>query len=333
MKLKNSFIILLFLLGIQSCKNDIEINAPWKETAIVNGFLDIGTAQQYIRITKTFQNASNLTPQQAAQISDSVYFDTLIVNVIDLTSGVDTFSFIKTTSIPKDTGYFASDKNILYYCNNMLPKLGHVYQLIILNPKSGKTYLSQTSIVGKTSIMPNNSSSSPYRFDIYYDPNIPNYIQFEWSPVPSAFIYTALIRYYYTENNISKSADEILVPNDEEVKTSPDTYFLNFQSFKMNQFLIDYFGRRDTADHSVFRKITEIDYVVLSGSKDLLNAVDLSKPNTSLLQVKPDFSNIQNGLGLFTSRSTTTLKVPFDLLTPYSSEKNLTLNVRGFAQP
>ena len=96
----------------------------------------------------------------------------------------------------------------------MLPKLGHVYQLIILNPKSGKTYLSQTSIVGKTSIMPNNSSSSPYRFDIYYDPNIPNYIQFEWSPVPSAFIYTALIRYYYTENNISR------MDNDSIAKTN-----------------------------------------------------------------------------------------------------------------
>ena len=327
MKLKNSFIILLFLIGIQSCKNDIEINAPWKETAIVNGFLDIGTTQQYIRITKTFQNAANLTPQQAAQISDSVYFDTLIVNVIDLTTGVDTFHFFKNTSIQKEPGYFASDKNILYYCDNLLPKLGHIYQLSIVNPKSGKTYLSQTSIVGKTTIMPNNSSGSPYRLDIFYDPNIPNYIQFEWNPVSNAFIYTALIRYYYTENSIQKTADESIAINDQS------TFFYNFQSYQMNQFLLGYFGRRDTSDHSVFRKITEINYVVLSGSKDLLTAVDLSKPNTSLLQVKPDFSNVQNGLGLFTSRSTTSLKVPFDLLTPYSSEKNLTLNVRGFAQP
>ena len=326
-------ICLLFFSGlfiIQSCKNDIEINAPWKETAVVNGFLDISTSQQFIRITKAFQNASNLTPQQSAQISDSIYFDTLFVKITDLSDTSQNFLFYKNTSIPKDSGYFSNNINILYACYNFTPILGHVYKLFILNPKSGKTYTSQTSIVGQTHIMPTNTPpNNIYKLDIFYDPNIPNYIQFQWNPVPSASIYTALIRYNYIENNnpISKSIDQYISINDQTV------FFYNFFSSQMNQFLINSFGRRDTADHSVYRKITEIDYVVLSGSSDLLTAVDLSKPNTSLLQVKPDFTNIQNGLGLFTSRSTSILNVPFDMLTPYSSEKNLTLNVRGFAQP
>ncbi len=328
MKLKNLFIIFIFFMVLQSCKNDIEINAPWKETAVVNGFIDIGTTHQYLRITKTFQNAANLTPQQAAQISDSLYFDSLIVKIIDLTDTTQTFNFYKNTSIQKDPGYFASDKNILYYCDNMQPILGHVYKLYIYNPKSGNTYTSQTSIVDKVVIMKN---SPTYQLDIFYDPKFPNYINFEWNIAQNAAIYTALIRYYYTENSISKTADQLIAINDF------DKFSFNFKSDQMNQFFINTFGRRDVinnpSDTLVFRKINSIDYIVLAGTADLKTAVDLSKPNTSLLQVKPDFSNIQGGLGLFTSRSTTTKYIPFDLKTPYSSEKNLTVNVKGFAQP
>jgi len=335
MKFKYLLIIFCTLTAIQACKNDIAINAPYKETPIVNGFLDIGVDTQYIKITKTFQNASNLSPQQAAQDASIMYFDTLIVKMVRLSTN-DTLTFYKTNNIPKDSGYFTNSVNFLYalpYKFDDPDKINSAYKLIIYNPKSGNTYTSQTSIVGGTTIMPHNSAGSPYKLDIFYDPNIPNYIQFEWNPVPSAYIYTALIRYYYTENSLQKSADEYIAINDVDKKVYPETYFFNFKSDQMNQFLINYFGRRDTADHSVYRKITEIDYVVLSGSNDLLTAVDLSKPNTSLLQVKPDFSNIQGGLGLFTSRSTSSLIVPFDLLTPYSSEKNLTINVKGFAQP
>lgn len=330
MKLKNCLIILIVLMAIQSCKNDIDINAPWKETAVVNGFLDIGTTQQYIRITKTFQNSANLTPQQAAQISDSLYFDTLIVYVVDLTTGVDTFNFSKNTSIPKDPGYFANDKNILYY-DSMKPKLGDIYQLTIINPKSGKTYISQTSIVGFAPIMPGNIAPNNYTLDIFYTPGVPNYIQYEWHAAPNGVIYTALIRYNYTENNVQKYTDQYIASNEETV------FIYHFLSSQMNQFLINIFGLRDLfhnpGDTLVFRKITGINYVILAGTNDLKTAVDLSKPNTSLLQVKPDFSNIQNGLGLFTSRSTSSLNIPFDPNTPYSSEKNLTLNVKGFAQP
>ena len=328
MKLKNYLIIILVLMAFQSCKNDIDINAPWKETAVVNGFLDINSPDQYIRITKTFQNASNLTPQQAAQISDSLYFDSLIVKIVDQTDTTQTFNFYKNYTIQKDSGYFASDKNIVYYCNNMQPILGHVYKLTIYNPKSGNTYTSQTSIVDKAVIMKNSPS---YVLDIFYDAKIPNYINFNWVASQNAVIYTGLIRYTYTENSIPKSIDQYISINEENIFTY---YFLSNQ---MNQFFINKFGLRDVKanplDSLVFRKITSVNYVVLAGSSDLKIAVDLSKPNTTLLQVKPDFSNIQGGLGLFTSRSTSIKNIPFDPKTPYSSEKNLTLNVKGFAQP
>jgi len=327
MNFKFSSIFFIVLIILQSCKNDIEINAPYKETAVVNGFLDIGVDTQYIKITKIFQNSSTLSPQQAAQDPSIMYFDTLIVKLVRLSTN-DTFTFYKTNNIPKDSGYFTNAVNYLYalpYKFDDPSKISDSYKLIIYNPKSGITFTSQTSIVGGTSIMPNNPSGSPYRFDIYYD--TPDYIQFEWKPVPTASIYTALIRYKYTENSIPKSTDQYVAINDQTL------FAYLFKADQMNQFLINYFGRRDTSDHSVYRKISEIDYIVLSGSKLLLTAVDLSKPNTSLLQVKPDFSNIQNGLGLFTSRSTTSLPIPFDLKTPYSSEKNLTINVKGFAQP
>ena len=329
MKWKESVIIFMCLLGIQSCKNDIEINAPWKETPVVNGFLDINSASQFIRITKTFQNASNLNPQQAAQISDSLYFDTMVVKVIDISSTpADTFYFTRKDTLNKDAGYFASDKNYLYCCNTLQPKLADVYQLSIYNPKSGNTYTSQTSIVDKAVVMPRNIPPNNYKLDIYYNSNIPDYISFEWGPAKNAVIYTGLIRYYFTENNVNKSVDQYVSINEEAVFT----YF--FKAVQMNQYLINIFGKIDpnASDTIPFRIMKTVDYVVLSGSSDLKIAVDLSKPNTSLLQVKPEFSNITGGIGLFTSRSTSIKNIPFDTKTPYDNAKNLTINVKGFPQ-
>jgi hypothetical protein len=335
MKILKGLILYSSLLAIQACNNAIDINAPWKETAVVNGFLDIGTSDQFIRITKTFQNASNLTPAQAAQISDSLYFDTLIVNLYDLTTGTDTFRFIRKDTIAKDAGYFANDKNYLYYCR-MQPASGHTYKLEIINPKSGNAYYGQASVIDRANIM-NGSTFSSYTVDINYSQY--NFVLFEWDIVPNAAVYNSIIRYYYDEypkgqpqNTVTRYVDESVSVND--ITPNASSYFLyRLRATDMNQFLVNTFGGIPalSGDTSAFVRTIKpyLVYIVQVGSSDLKTAIDLSKPNTSLLQVKPNYSNVQNGLGLFTCRSTGTKNIPFS---SSADQKNMTKGISGFVQ-
>jgi hypothetical protein len=52
MKLQNLIILILLGITFNSCKNDLEINAPYEDTAVVYGFLDQNQPVQYIRIQK-----------------------------------------------------------------------------------------------------------------------------------------------------------------------------------------------------------------------------------------------------------------------------------------
>jgi len=331
------FIFILFVLN--SCKNDIDINAPWKEIPVVNGLLDINSDVQYIRITKVFQNSSNLTPQQAAQIADSLYFDTLVVKIIDITNGTDTFVFNRVDTIQKDLGYFSNTKNCIYASKMKITSLSDVYKLIIFSPKSGNTYTSTTSIVAQTPIM--NGINSSYTIDIYYDTHNTDRIIFDWDLASNGVIYNSFIRYYYTEypksnpsQVVTRYADQIISINESNPDAISPQFHHPTKAIEMNQFFINTFGAIPlTGDSSIFvRKVTQIAYVVEAGSNDIKTAIDLSKPNTTLLQVKPDFTNIQGGLGLFSSRSITIKNMPFDNTTPYDNSKNLTQGVSGFVQ-
>lgn len=320
MKIKSLLLALLSITAIlPACKNDIEINAPWKETPVIYGFIDPNQTAQYIRITKTFQNALNLTPQQAAQLSDSLYFDTLQVTLTDMsTNAVFPLHRIDTT---KDAGYFASDKNYLYTCN-MSPVVDHAYRLDIFSPKSGKTYSATSNVVGPALIMPNAATYTlnikPYRDDNFY--------LYRWDPAKNGVIYDAIIRYEYSEypvgqpqNKVDKYADQYVAFNDETVFT-----FVR-PTIEMNVFL------KNALPYvpGVERAIRQVDYVVISGSPDLKTAIDISKPSTSLLQVKPEYTNIPGGLGVFTSRSTSIKVIPF---ANDSSKYYLTKGVANFPQ-
>jgi hypothetical protein len=322
MKLKTlTVLFVLSIIALQSCKNDIDINAPWKETAVVYGFLDAHTPKQYIRITKTFQTSPSTSPDQVAQITDSLYFDSLQVKLYDLTfPSISPIVFTRSNSIPKDNGYFASDVNYLYTNTiNFKPNADHQYKLEIIHPSSGKAYYGLSPVVAEADIM---TGLKTYVIKIDYSSG--SVVLFNYSAAKNAAVYDAAIRYIYTENGVLDSVDQIVASGIAASESVNDAFKLKIKPTDMNLFLADYFKDKPMASRVLMNYIT---YVVYAGSSDLKFASDLSKPSTILLQVKPEFNNIQNGLGLFTSRSTNQLNFFFK---DETSRVNMTKNVNGF---
>ena len=46
-----------------------------------------------------------------------------------------------------------------------------------------------------------------------------------------------------------------------------------------------------------------MDFIVTFGSEFLANYIEINQPNTNLLTTPPVYTNVQNGLGIFSSRS------------------------------
>jgi hypothetical protein len=170
--------------------------------------------------------------------------------------------------------------------------------------------------------MPNSATYTlnikPYRADNFY--------LYRWTAARNGAIYDAIIRYEYSEypvgqpqNKVDKFIDQYVAFNDETVFTfTRHTSELNF-----------FLRNRMSFVPGIERSMNQVRYVVIAGSEDLKTAIDISKPSTSLLQVRPEFSNIQGGLGVFTSRSTSSKIIPF---ANDSSKIYLTQNVPNFPQ-
>ena len=65
-----------------------------------------------------------------------------------------------------------------------------------------------------------------------------------------------------------------------------------------------------TKDDSKVRYFNGIDLVMTVGSEELDTYIKLNKPITGIVQERPQFTNINNGIGLFSSRFT---KISYNL--------------------
>lgn len=304
MKIKFISIISL-VISFLGCKNDLKINAPYKDMAVIFCFLDQNEPIQYIRIEKLYQNSASSSTSAGAQITDSLYFDTLIVKIINIVKN-DTFNCYRVDTIPKNNGFFSSGRNTIYATsipkNNTDPE---VYQLLVINPKNNKTFTSQTSLVKDAIIeyrkiairLSPASHSFPFRF---HSGN-------------NAFLYDLIVRYQYKEMD---AADTSIF----EIKTV-DYYIARSSIYPQNsdcyssvnsRTYLDFLKTKVLKDDSKKRKTIGITYQAYGGSQEFLRYLELTKPGIGIVQKNTEYTNISNGLGIFTSRNFKQLTMGLD---------------------
>jgi len=117
MKLRTISILSVLFAAVlwQSCSNDFELNADFKDIPIVYGFIDINDEDHYIRIQRAFLDGET-SAIQIAQIHDSIYYDNIDVSL--LVNGNQSFTLEEINGedvgIFKEEGAFANSPNTLY---------------------------------------------------------------------------------------------------------------------------------------------------------------------------------------------------------------------------
>lgn len=305
--MKNLLVIILLTLVV-GCKNDIDINAPYKDIAIVYGFLDQNEPIQYIRIQKLYQNTTNLTTAQGAQIADSLYFDSLYVKVTNITQNLEYVCY-RVDTFPKDSGFFASTRNPFYAFS--MPKNNSAndkYGLDIFYPKKNVHFYSQTNLI-KDAIIPKR------KILIKLDPSNHSFT-FRFTPATNAAMYDLIVRFTYKEwskanPSVSdfKTVDYQIAKSNVYKAEKETTLSISSTNY------VNYLKSQIPIDDSKLRQTASITYSAYGGGAEFRTLLDLSKPNLSIVQKNPTYSNITNGIGIFSSRNFTKQEQDLDAFT------------------
>jgi len=143
------------VLLVSSCETGIDINTDNQDVPIVYCVLNSADSFQYVRLQKTYlidQAALDFPPDQ-----DSMLFGGEIVVTMERWSAgkvQETYQFKETNEIPKDSGFFPSEKNTLYKAKlKVVPN--QIYRLYVyLGSKEKVLYSEASSLGGLTVIDP-----------------------------------------------------------------------------------------------------------------------------------------------------------------------------------
>tara|TARA_B100000900_G_scaffold218972_1_gene185568 strand:+ start:755 stop:1738 length:984 start_codon:yes stop_codon:yes gene_type:complete len=301
MKIKNLLFLILPLLF--SCETDFDVNANWKDVTIVYGLIDPNNEDQLIKINKAYLGQGDAI--QMASISDSTNYDpsNLIVKIHRVREQVfntyDTLSTVVLTDtvLDKDDGLFSTDDNIIYTFKkpSSFYNTNSIYVLEILNLSSGQKVTSETEIINSFSFESLNPS---FEWGLY-NGELADSLRFrtkniEWQNSNNGVIYQLDILINYLESGIVNS----LSWSQPIVEYSSGNMSLKIKGDQFFQFL------ENNLDNNTTKQFLNLDLVMTIGAQDLKTYIDVNQPFSGIVQERPVFSNIDNGVGLFSSRYT-----------------------------
>lgn len=297
------------IITLFSCKNDLDINADWKETIVVYGMLNVNDSVQYVRVAKAFLN-ENSSALQVAKISDSLYLDSAMVT---LRSSDNVFNrkLTRVWNMAKDSGLFANDKNPLYRLNTVgstALDAGKRYILEVFSLKTGNTIRAETNLVGLANIL------SPFRDSTSNFAVTPEYLTISMRAGTNSFAYDVKMDITYDEfpvNDTFRKTTKVATWN---VLTNASSLGNSNMLYKIPRLaLLQFLRNTITADPGLYHRLKYAGIRVYGGNQLLSDYISVNEPSIGIVQKQAEFSNIQGGIGLFASRCIQKIdKVKFD---------------------
>ena len=301
MKFKNLLFIVILIFC--SCETDFDVNADWSDVTIVYGLIDPNNEDQLIKINKAFLGQGDAF--EMASVADSTNYDpsNLLVKIHRLRDqNFNTFDTLSTvilndTVLDKDDGLFSTDNNIIYTFKKPTSfyNTNSVYALEIVNLNSGHKVTSQTEIINTFSFESLNPS---FEWGLY-NGELPDSLKFrtkniEWQKSENGVIYQLDIMINYIENTDTVR----LAWSQPIVEYSSGNMSLKIKGDQFFQFL------SNNLDNTTTKRFLNLDLIMTIGTDDLQTYINVNKPFSCIVQERPVFSNIENGVGLFSSRFT-----------------------------
>jgi hypothetical protein len=303
-----------FILLNAACNDKLDLIEGNKEMPIVYGFLSLNDTATYIRVERSFIDATK-PAADIAKVADSLYYKNITVTLIRVSNN-EKFVLTRvdgnTEGYKRDTGFFAQSPNYLYKVKNAALSMRADEQWRISIQRNSETKpLAQatTKVVGNYNIYAPQSGAFLF---LTYD-NVSNTsntfnVSIETDELTAKF-YDVKVIVNYDEligsTRTAKKAEWLLSSGAPRTGANIQTFFKRnakeFYTFLSTQIPIN---------GSATRFFKDFDIEVTAGGQELIDFKNISIANIGITgsQSIPNYTNIENGLGIFTSRNKTVLK-------------------------
>jgi hypothetical protein len=314
-------IILLFLirvLVISSCKTDFDVNAPYQDVTVVYGIISINDSTHYIKINKSFLGQADAFDM--ALVRDSSEYKNINASVEQWLNGQlkKSYTLAPFLVTNKDTanGDFYGPNQIVYVFNEPALNASAEYILNVSLNEGAKKVSAKTKLIPQFSATSDNLlMSSQFKFGLATQTaNGPSYNTYEYKfqTVENGKRYqlNAIIHYnevLYSGTTVSRSINwsfptiKLNVPRAGEEQKVP---------IAGEDFYKQMAGRipaKLSTPNVKWRKFVGIDFVITVAGEDLNTYIEVNEPSIGIIQEKPEFTNIDNGIGIFSTRGKSAL--------------------------
>ena len=317
--IKNPFLALsiIALISLSACENELEVFAEYEDVTVVYALLQPEDTLHQIKVNKLFQGEGDALvlaqdPALSQYEADEV---NVLIKEVDGNGDTTVFTLEQVEVTNKDSGIFYYPNQMLYEFEAEL-KEGATYYLEI-EKQQGETVRGETSLV--------QSSTNP----VFDEREISRYqkIGMSWVngssvnssqqitviPPKNSKVFEMVLTFRYQDllegNILSEDRYVDISLGTESLPNVVDEYS------RSNDFVFEYSPESvfevianrvpDLADSPgvIGRKADSIDINLYIGGEELDVYMSVNQPSTSLLEDKPEYTNVVNGLGLVSSRS------------------------------
>ena len=307
---------LLVVMGFMAaCSTKVELYADYKDVPVIYGLIDVTQDTNFIKIVRAF-SGSNDNPVDASQVAlipdSSNYPGKLDARIVEYkTTFGNQYSptgreiILDTLTIhDKQLGEFYAPDQKVYYTTEKFNTDAHnakyKYELVIY--KSNDTVTSETSVVGGENfkILTTTVTFSPTGQD--------KTGKVTFIPADNAAVYEVKMVFHYTERKMTESTftDKqvswsygAMGLDDDNLEGEGNAYFIKYNQATLFNMLASAIGG-DTLNYE--RYIGDFNIYLAAGGSELFNYIEINSPTEGLSQTIPDYTNINGGFGVFSSR-------------------------------
>lgn len=318
-KLFLSLFLLACMAMFNACSTDVELYADYKDIPVIYGLIDVTRDTNYVRINRAFSSSNDhpINANEVAMIADSCNYPGKLNACLLEYKNTFGNEYYRTNRAPiyldtitihdKDTGMFYAPDQKVYYTTESFninsSNARYKYRLEVL--KGNDTVSSETGLVGGDDFRIIGSQVS------FVSAPSENTGKISFKPADNAMFYDIKMVFHYHErhgnveeekevrwNFGSKSVDELGYEN--------GYYFVKYRANSLFELLAEAIGGDTVVNPShphVQRYFDEkpVDILVAAGGSELFNYIQVNSVS-GYSQTIPDYTNINGGYGVFSSR-------------------------------
>jgi hypothetical protein len=319
--------MVIFALG---CSTDIELNAPYQRTPVVFSLLDAQQDTQWVRVNRTWLGEGN--QYDAALIADSSEYpaDELAVEISERLGETVTRNWILQDTVIENKStdgiFYAPEQQMWFFVPEGGLDTDGEYDLNI-SIESEETPVSATTNmiaeqVGNITQPPPGVNNFKIGFaSVGFQTTFPD-ITFKWSSTAGASRYDITVFIHVFERVWQDLEHTILLEERERVvewnigtlntdddeggqvlqkEVSGERFYTKLATkLEVDPYITRVLGSWDE-DVQIARAV---DFVLTIANEELSTYLEVNAPVTGVIQERPEYTNINGGLGLFASRST-----------------------------